>query len=290
MIPESSRIPSRNWMGHLKGCTKWKVFIRRREILAKEKKGLFLGQGVFFCGRGEWQGFYHTNCLFFLWGGGWKGLTWLATLLVLDQQIPDWSIKITFLGEVWTAIRSSIKSTFGIIYIYIFPPPLILFPGCRPLGIDLCVISNMRLKVPDISQHSTCNYGSWHYRRKFLHRKLHVSKSYTVWKKLLASVLSLISNKKRSINLYWLEIHLYQKKDSLSATYGWNQQDPMTPPKYRRLSMSHFLFVVEDFSLLGLPLVPKSGFRYLLIREVKECRNQGKTVKKQQFRVERVLM
>lgn len=65
-------------------------------------------------------------------------------------------------------------------YIYIFPPPLILFPGCRPLGIDLCVISNMRLKVPDICQHSTCNYGSWHYRRKFLHRKLHVSKSYTV--------------------------------------------------------------------------------------------------------------
>lgn len=146
MIPESSRIPSRNWMGHLKGCTKWKVFIRRREILAKEKKGLFLGQGVFFCGRGEWQGFYHTNCLFFLWGGGWKGLTWLATLLVLDQQIPDWSIKITFLGEVWTAIRSSIKSTFGIIYIYIFPPP----PRKAQCHLAFAYFSNSKFSIPHL--------------------------------------------------------------------------------------------------------------------------------------------
>ena len=36
------------------------------------------------------------------------------TLLVLKQKIPDWLIKIIFLGEVETAIKLDIKSRFGI--------------------------------------------------------------------------------------------------------------------------------------------------------------------------------
>ena len=35
-------------------------------------------------------------------------------LLDTDQNIPDWMIKITFLGKVETAIGLGIKSTFGI--------------------------------------------------------------------------------------------------------------------------------------------------------------------------------
>ena len=57
-----------------------------REILAKEKKGLFLYQDIF-----------------------------LTDFLIgADQKIPNWLIKITFLEEVETAIRSGIKSSFGI--------------------------------------------------------------------------------------------------------------------------------------------------------------------------------
>lgn len=46
--------------------------------------------------------------------GGWKGPMRQITLLVLDQEIPDWLIKVMFLGEAETAIRSDIKSRFGL--------------------------------------------------------------------------------------------------------------------------------------------------------------------------------
>ena len=60
-----------------------------RELLAKEKKGLFLGQDIF-----------------------------LTDFLIgADQKIPNWLITITFLGEAKTAIRSGIKSRFGIMSI-----------------------------------------------------------------------------------------------------------------------------------------------------------------------------
>ena len=63
---------------------------RVRELLAKEKKGLFLGQQTFFLGGREWQGFYHADCPF--WGvlGGkqrWRGPRRHITSLVL--KIPD---------------------------------------------------------------------------------------------------------------------------------------------------------------------------------------------------------
>ena len=32
---------------------------------------------------------------------------------MLDQNIPDWPVKVTFLGKVETAIRPIIKSRFG---------------------------------------------------------------------------------------------------------------------------------------------------------------------------------
>lgn len=43
---------------------------------------------------------------------------WQITLLVLDQIIPDWLIKIIFLEGVETAVRSSSESAFGVIGFY----------------------------------------------------------------------------------------------------------------------------------------------------------------------------
>ena len=45
------------------------------------------------------------------------------------------------------------------------------------------------------------------------------------------------------------------------------------PPGYKSPFISlHFLFVEKDFSLLGLPWVPNSRLKQLLIREVRECK------------------
>ena len=44
----------------------------------------------------------------------WKGLTGQIILLVLDQKIPDWLVKIMCLGAVETAIRSGVQCRFGI--------------------------------------------------------------------------------------------------------------------------------------------------------------------------------
>ena len=48
--------------------------------------------------------------------GGWRGPMWQITLLVLDQKILDWlrlCFQETEIAE--TAIRSGIKSSFGIL-------------------------------------------------------------------------------------------------------------------------------------------------------------------------------
>ena len=42
-----------------------------------------------------------------------------------------------------------------------------------------------------------------------------------------------------------------------------------------------FLFVEKGFCLLALPWVPKNRPKQLLIREVKECRNKGKSAKQE---------
>ena len=58
------------------------------------------------------------------------------------------------------------------------------------------------------------------------------------------------------------------------------KQDPNPPPYSapgtKSLSIPYFLFGVEGFSLLGLLCVSKSRLKQLLIKEVEECRNQGK--------------
>ena len=83
-----------------------------RGLLAK-KKGSFLGQDIFFQGRGEKQGLYHWNCLFFLWGMEWFHVT--DYLTGADQKTSDWLIKILLLVKVETAIKLGIKSRFGIL-------------------------------------------------------------------------------------------------------------------------------------------------------------------------------
>ena len=49
------------------------------------------------------QGFYHVDCLPLPWG---LERTYVTDHLIgTDQKIPDWLIKIIFLGEVETAIK-----------------------------------------------------------------------------------------------------------------------------------------------------------------------------------------
>ena len=45
------------------------------------------------------------------WGGSGMARAHMS-ILVLDQSIPDWPIKVTFLGKVETAIRPIIKYRF----------------------------------------------------------------------------------------------------------------------------------------------------------------------------------
>ena len=83
-----------------------------RELLAKEKKGLFLGQGIFFGWRrkGKGKGFIMQMALLPLEGRGGPG----DYLIGATKKIPNWLVKITFLVKAETAIWSGIKSKFGI--------------------------------------------------------------------------------------------------------------------------------------------------------------------------------
>lgn len=87
---------------------------RGKEQAAEEKKGLFWGQNVFSLWEVKGKGFYYEDCLFCVHIGEWKWRCAQLTLLMIDQKIPYWLIKIMFLGKDETAIRSGIKSRFGI--------------------------------------------------------------------------------------------------------------------------------------------------------------------------------
>ena len=63
------------------------------------------------------------------------------------------------------------------------------------------------------------------------------------------------------------------------------EQNPVGPSQVQKpLCVSCFLIVGEDLNLPGLPWVSENRPEQLLIREVRECRNKGKAVKKQEFR------
>ena len=66
-----------------------------QEGISKRKEDCFR-PGHLLLGRREWQEIYHEDYL-----------------ISVNQEIPDWSIKITFLPKAETAIRSGIKSSFG---------------------------------------------------------------------------------------------------------------------------------------------------------------------------------
>ena len=57
---------------------------------------------------------YHADCLFFL--GGWQveRVHMTGYFLDVDQEIQGWLNKIIFLRHVETAVKSGIKSRFGI--------------------------------------------------------------------------------------------------------------------------------------------------------------------------------
>lgn len=95
----------------LQGLYTWKVFIGRkhgaRELLTKEEKGLF-GD------RRELAGCHFFLCVCGGKVGRWVGMerAHLADYLIdTGQKIPDWLVKIMFLGEVETTT----KSRFGIV-------------------------------------------------------------------------------------------------------------------------------------------------------------------------------
>ena len=101
-----------------KGLYKMEGFYRQkcgaRELLAKGKKGLFLGLDTFFfCGgKGTGKGFFMQ--IVSSSSGGGRGPTWNITSQVLTRKTPDQLIKIVFLVKVETASRSGIKSWFSI--------------------------------------------------------------------------------------------------------------------------------------------------------------------------------
>ena len=56
------------------------------------------------------------------------------------------------------------------------------------------------------------------------------------------------------------------------------------PPRYKSISVSPVSCLEEKgFNLLGLPWVPNGRFKQSIIKEVWECRNRGKAVKKQSY-------
>ena len=74
------------------------------------------GLGIFTLGKVKTKRFYHSDCLFFIRHG--EGLCNRIPYWCLTRKIPDWLIKSIFLREVETAIRSVIKSRFGICLLY----------------------------------------------------------------------------------------------------------------------------------------------------------------------------
>ena len=73
-----------------------------KEPLVKDEKWLFGAKASSFWRNGKWQewkirGLYHED-----------------DLISVDQKIPNWLIKVTFLGKVKTTIRFGVKSRSGI--------------------------------------------------------------------------------------------------------------------------------------------------------------------------------
>ena len=64
----------------------------------------------------------------------------------------------------------------------------------------------------------------------------------------------------------------------------WNRTGICGPSQVQKhLRVPCSLLVEKGFSLLGLPWVPKSRLKQLLIREVREHRNKGRAVKQEKW-------
>ena len=87
-----------------KGLQKRIAFQRQdKEVINEEKKDCFRWGHLLFRDKGSIKGDY----LIFLWG---KKRAYLADYLIgADQNIPDWLVKIIFLGKAETVIRLGIK-------------------------------------------------------------------------------------------------------------------------------------------------------------------------------------
>lgn len=121
---------------------------------------------------------YHAHCLFSLWrwwAGGWRGPCDRLPHGI-DQKISDW-LMIKFLWDVETAMRSGIKSRFGImgfntsgtLWAYGFllntlyeqqtwclcTHPSLLVPRVLPFCKDLCL--HMHLGSHSLSPLKKCN-------------------------------------------------------------------------------------------------------------------------------------
>lgn len=87
--------------------SKWKEG-GARELVEKER--IIWGRGHLFFGGREGRRFLCRLPL--LW---WMERAYLTSyLMVLEQKIPYWGIKVLVLREVETVVRSGIQSEFGI--------------------------------------------------------------------------------------------------------------------------------------------------------------------------------
>ena len=80
---------------------------------------------------------------------------------------------------------------------------------------------------------------------------------------------------------YWMtEPNWIERKGGIET-----EQNPVGPSQVQKpLCVSCFLIVGKDLNLLGLPWVSENRLEQLLTREVRECRNKGKAVRKQELR------
>ena len=75
-----------------------------RGAVSKRKKRVIFRPGHLILGGRDRQGFYHADCLFFLWE-----MQRAHLMVSADQKIPDWLIKMAFRGEVETAVDEGLS-------------------------------------------------------------------------------------------------------------------------------------------------------------------------------------
>lgn len=113
MIQESGSTPSGKERGIKRGCIKWGVFIGRsvgQKIISKRKERIISGKITF----PWWEGQRILLCRLphLLWGKG-EGPCPQMTSLGLIRKFPIDRLRLTFLGEIETAVGGRLSGLVG---------------------------------------------------------------------------------------------------------------------------------------------------------------------------------